>query len=122
LDTRTKIVTNDTACKIDGAVIVSGYFDPLIHTHAGRLASLKKAGHPLVVLIATPANPILPAGARAALVAGLACVDYVTEIGSTYPDGLKPHVQLETEDAARLEQLIQHVAFRQETARQQAAR
>lgn len=89
----------------------------MIHTHAERLAGLKKTGHPLVVLIATPANPILPAAARAALVAGLACVDHVTEIGSTYPDGLMPHVQLETEDCARLEQLIQHVAMRQQAAK-----
>ncbi len=88
----------------------------MIHTHAARLARLKKAGRPLVVLIGTPANAILPAAARAALVAGLSCVDYVTEIGGTYPDGLKPHVQLETEDAARLEQLIQHVGTRQQAA------
>ena len=113
MDTRTKILSNDAARRIEGALIVSGYFDPLIHLHAERLARLKKAGHPLLVLIATPANPILPVGARAALIAGLACVDYVTEIGSTFPDGLKPHVQLETEDTARLEQLIQHVASRQ---------
>ena len=116
MDTRTKIVSNDAARQIDGAVIVSGYFDPIVHLHADRLARLRKVGQPLLVLIATPANPILPSAARAALVAGLACVDYVTEIGSTYPDGLKPHVQLETEDSARLEQLIQHVATRQQAA------
>ncbi len=116
MDTRTKIIPNDAARKIDGAVIVSGYFDPMIHTHAERLVGLKKTGQPLIILIATPANPILPSAARAALVAGLGCVDYVTEIGSTYPDGLKPHVQLETEDSARLEQLIQHVAIRQQAA------
>jgi len=116
VDTRTKIISNDEARKIDGAVIVSGYFDPIIHTHAARLAGLKKPGQPLLVLIATPANPILPAAARSALIAGLACVDYVTEIGSTYPDGLKPHTQLETEDTARLEQLIHHVGMRQQAA------
>ena len=113
MDTRTKIISNDEARKIADAVIVSGYFDPILHTHAERLKSLKKPGQPLLVLIATPANAILPARARAELVAGLACVDYVTEIGSTYPDGLTPHTQLETEDAARLEQLIQHVQSRQ---------
>jgi bifunctional ADP-heptose synthase (sugar kinase/adenylyltransferase) len=113
VDTRTKIITNDAARRIDGVVIVSGYFDPILHVHAARLAQLKKAGHPLLVLIATPANPILSGAARAALVAGLACVDHVTEIGGSYPDGLKPHIQLETEDAARLEHLIQHVALRQ---------
>ena len=113
MDTRTKIISNDEARKIADAVIVSGYFDPILHTHADRLKSLKKPGQPLLVLIATPANPILPARARAELVAGLACVDSVTEIGSTYPDALTPRTQLETEDAARLEQLIQHVQSRQ---------
>jgi bifunctional ADP-heptose synthase (sugar kinase/adenylyltransferase) len=116
LDTRTKIISNNDARSIAGAVVVSGYFDPLIHKHAERLAGLKTPGQPLLVLIATPANPILSAGARAALVAGLACVDYVTEIGGAYPDGLKPGTQLETEDASRLEQLIQHVQARQQAA------
>jgi len=113
VDTRTKIISNDGARKIADAVIVSGYFDPILHTHAERLKSLQKPGQPLLVLISTPANAILPSRARAELVAGLACVDYVTEIGSTYPDGLTPLTQLETEDAARLEQLIQHVQARQ---------
>ncbi len=113
MDTRTKIISNDEARRIADAVIVSGYFDPIIHTHAERLKSLKQAGRPLLVLISTPANAILPSRARAELLAGLACVDYVTEIGSTYPEGLAPHTQLETEDAARLEQLIQHVQARQ---------
>jgi hypothetical protein len=117
LDTRTKIISNEEARRIAGAVIVSGYFDPIIHTHAERLASLKKPGQPLLVLIATPANAILPARARAELIAGLACVDHVTEIGGVYPDSLQPHTQLETEDAARLEQLIQHVQARQQAAR-----
>lgn len=116
MDTRTKIMSNDEARKIADAVIVSGYFDPIIHTHAERLASLKKAGQPLLVLVATPANAILPGPARAALVAGLACVDHVTEIGGAYPEGLMPHAQLETEDAARLEQLIQLVQARQQAA------
>ncbi len=116
MDTRTKILSNDDARKLAGATIVSGCFDPITHAHAERLKGLKKAGAPLLVLIATPANPILPAEARANLIAGLACVDAVTIIGSVYPDGLTPHTQLETEDAARLEQLIQHVQSRQQAA------
>ena len=100
-----------------GARIVSGYFDPITMAHAERLKGLKSDG-PLVVLIATPANPILPAEARANLVAALACVDAVTIIGGAYPAGLEPHVQLETEDAARLEQLIEHVQSRQQAAAQ----
>lgn len=90
----------------------------MIRAHAERLQGLKKPGQRLLVLIATPANPILPAEARAQLVAGLACVDYVTVIGAAYPDGLTPQTQLETEDAARLEQLIRHVQARQQAAQQ----
>lgn len=116
MDTRIKILSNDQARSLREVVIVSGYFDPMLHSHAERLAKLKQSGKALLVLIATPADPILPAPARAQLVAGLACVDYVTEIGGAYPDGLIPQTQLETEDAARLEQLIQHVQGRQQAA------
>lgn len=115
MDTRSKILSNDDARKLTGATIVSGYFDPVTHLHAGRLAGLK-ADRPLLVLIATPANAILPAEARANLVAALRCVDAVTIITGAYPDGLVPQVQLETEDAARLEQLIRHVQARQQAA------
>jgi bifunctional ADP-heptose synthase (sugar kinase/adenylyltransferase) len=115
VDTRTKIIPQDAARDVAArSVIVSGYFDPMTKEHAERLQALKKPGMELMVLIATPANPILPSAARAALIAGLACVDHVTEIGSVYPDGLTPSVQLETEDAERLAQLIEHVKMRQQ--------
>jgi bifunctional ADP-heptose synthase (sugar kinase/adenylyltransferase) len=115
VDTRTKIVSNAEAREFASrSMIVSGYFDPMTKEHAERLQALKKPGMELMVLIATPANPILPPAARAALIAGLACVDHVTEIGAVYPDGLTPHLQLETEDAERLAQLIEHVRMRQQ--------
>ncbi|MEO5924703.1 MAG: hypothetical protein ABIR70_12840 [Bryobacteraceae bacterium] len=114
MDTRTKVISNDDARKVADAVIVSGYFDPMTVAHADRLKSLKKSGQPLLVLIATPANAILAAEARAFLIAGLRCVDLVTVIGGAYPEGLMPQTQLETEDAARLEQLIEHVQARQQ--------
>lgn len=120
MDTRTKILSNDAARALTGATIVSGFFDPITNVHAERLQGLKQPGSPLLVLIATPANAILPAEARANLVAGLACVDAVAIIGGAYPEGLTPHTQLETEDAARLEQLIRHVQSRQEAAKQAA--
>ncbi|MEP6960844.1 MAG: hypothetical protein ABI995_02130 [Acidobacteriota bacterium] len=119
MDTRIKIVSTAEAVAIaeKGATIVSGYFDPLLASHAERLQALKQPAKPLLVLIATASNPILPSRARAELVAALQCVDHVTEIGSVFPDGLAPHTQLETEDAARLEELIAHVATRQQAAR-----
>jgi hypothetical protein len=114
VDTRTKIVPLVEAQRIAalGATVVSGYFDPLLASHAERLQGLKREGTPLVVLIADPGNPILPARARAELVAGLAVVDHVVESGN----GLIPHVRLEQEHDQRLDELIEHVHARQRAA------
>lgn len=118
MDTRIKIISNDDARAVQGAKIVSGYFDPVTSEHAERLRGLKESGRPLLILIATPADPILPAEARAQLVAALKYVDYVTITSGRYPSGLIPHVQLEAEDAERLEKLIRHVHTRQQAAQQ----
>jgi bifunctional ADP-heptose synthase (sugar kinase/adenylyltransferase) len=114
MDTRKKIIDAAQAASIaaDGATVVSGYFDPLIASHAERLAKLKPAGSKLLVLIATPANAILPAAARAELVAGLRAVDYVAELA----DGVVPLIRLEQEDDERYRALLQHVHARQEAA------
>jgi bifunctional ADP-heptose synthase (sugar kinase/adenylyltransferase) len=114
VDTRTKIVPLAEAQRIAaaGATIVSGYFDPLLASHAERLQSLKREGAPLLVLIADPGDPILPVRARAELVAGLAVVDYVVES----VNGLTPHVRLEQEHGQLLDELIEHVHARQRAA------
>ena len=111
MDTRTKIIDAAQAARIaqDGATVISGYFDPLVAAHAERLATLKRDGEPLLVLIATPPDPILPAPARAQLVAGLSVVDYVCDA----PSGLTPEITLEKEHAELLTQLIHHVHARQ---------
>jgi bifunctional ADP-heptose synthase (sugar kinase/adenylyltransferase) len=111
LDTRTKIIDAAQAERIAqaGATVVSGYFDPMIAAHAERLAILKRPGAPLLVLIATPANPILPALARAQLLAGLAVVDYVCAA----PAGLACEIHLEDEHTDLLTKLIDHVHARQ---------
>jgi len=111
LDTRTKIIDADHAARIAqaGATVVSGYFDPMIASHAERLAALKRPGAPLLVLIATPPDSILDARARAQLVAGLSVVDYVCDA----PGGLAPEIALEEEHAGLLAQLIDHVHARQ---------
>jgi hypothetical protein len=85
-DTRRKIVGASEAAGIAarGATVVSGYFDPLIAWHARWLAGFKKPARPLLVLIATPENPILPAQARAELVASLRVVDHVTEFSGEF--------------------------------------
>jgi hypothetical protein len=110
MDTREKIVDAAQAASIaaSGATVVSGYFDPLIASQAERLASLKTTGHKLLVLIATPDNPILPAAARAELVAGLKAVDYVSE-GTP---SLSPSINLEKEDTERFTALLKHVHAR----------
>lgn len=109
MDTRTKIVGADEARRIAaaGATVVSGYFDPLLASHAERLAQLKRNGAPLLVVIASPPNPILPARARAELVAGLRVVHHVTEAN------VAPQVCLEQEDGARYKALLEHVRARQ---------
>jgi glycerol-3-phosphate cytidylyltransferase-like family protein len=114
MDTREKIVDAGQAARIaaSGALVVSGYFDPLLASHAERLAKLKTGGSPLLVLIATPENAILPAGARAELVAGLRAVDYVSELTAS----LTPQIHLEQEDEERFQALLQHVHARQKAA------
>jgi hypothetical protein len=84
VETRRKIVGAREAANIAaaGAIVVSGYFDPLIAWHARWLAGFKKPARPLLVLIATPENPILPAPARAELVASLRVVDHVAEFSN----------------------------------------
>jgi hypothetical protein len=111
LDTRTKIIDAAQAARIAqaGATVVSGSFDPMVASHAERLAALKRPDTPLLVLITTPPNPILDNRARAQLVAGLAVVDYVCD----EPGGLTAHISLDQEHAERLAQLIEHVHARQ---------
>jgi bifunctional ADP-heptose synthase (sugar kinase/adenylyltransferase) len=114
VDTRTKIISPQQALRLAeaGATVVSGYFDPLLAAHAQRLQESKGAA-PLLVLIGTPPDPILPVRARAELVAALAAVDYVAE----WTPDIAPHVRLEQEDAQRLDRLIEHVHQRQAAAR-----
>jgi len=114
LDTRTKIIDAAQAARIAqaGATVISGHFDPMVASHAEQLASLKQEGKPLLILITTPADPILPALARAQLVAGLAAVDFVCDA----PHGLTPHLALETQHCERLANLIEHVHARQRAA------
>jgi bifunctional ADP-heptose synthase (sugar kinase/adenylyltransferase) len=114
LDTRTKIVSTQEGARLaeQGATVVSGYFDPLLASDAGRLSQLKRPGLPLIVLIATPAQPILAARARAELLASLHVVDYVVESS----DGIAEHFNLQQEGADRLSGLIEHVHARQRAA------
>ncbi|HET8549598.1 MAG TPA: hypothetical protein VFL57_16420 [Bryobacteraceae bacterium] len=98
MDTRQKIIEPE-------AVVVTGHFDPLTADHARRLESLKRHGRRLVVVITSPSNPILPARARAELVAGLAAVDRVLIADEV--------VREEAADFERTRELVAHVRSRQ---------
>ena len=113
MDTRTKIVSTEEAARLaaSGATVVSGYFDPLVASHAERLAEIKRDAAPLLVLIATPEHSILSARARAELVAALRAVDHVSE-----NCGIAAQFQLEQEDTSRLGELIERVHARQNAA------
>lgn len=78
MDTRRKIVTDATSWRApEGAIIVKGPFDPLLAQHAAQLERLRQGAPALIVCITDPQDPILPAQARAELVAALRCVDAV---------------------------------------------
>lgn len=85
MDTRHKILTAAAAVEAVRAMrakgtpvtVVKGYFDPLLAGHARRLAEIAEPGGVLMAVVMEPERPILPARARAELVAALAVVDYV---------------------------------------------
>ena len=110
MDTRAKIVSPQEALRLarGGATVVSGYFDPLTAGHAARLKAAKDQRRPLLVLIVSGKDPILPASARVELVAGLAAVDYVSETTAE----IQPTLRLEAEHRADLERLMRHVRQR----------
>jgi bifunctional ADP-heptose synthase (sugar kinase/adenylyltransferase) len=113
MDTRGKMIGATEAARLAaaGAIVVSGYFDPLLASHARRLKELKRDAK-LIVVIENPPRPILPARARAELAASLRAVDYVVETR----DGVRVDVRLEEEDQRRFEELIEHVHARQRGA------
>jgi len=120
VDTRRKIVGAGEAANIaaGGATVVSGYFDPLIAWHARWLAGFKKPARPLLVLIAMPEHPILPAGARAELVASLRVVDHVAEFSAELIhmlDGASI-IRIENQDRELFQDLLELVHSRQNGA------
>lgn len=96
--------------------MVVGYFDPLLAAHAQRLADARKDASALVVVVTDPPRPILPARARAELVAALAAVDHVVLPGGEPLDPLFDGAEVlrsEAEDLQITGTLIQHVQERQ---------
>jgi cytidylyltransferase-like protein len=100
------------------APLVTGHFDPLTPAHARRLSELAETHGPLFVLVTDPPDPILPAGARAELVASLACVRCIVLPPPQGPEAILeslPAHRLLREEAAdlqRREALTRHVHAR----------
>lgn len=113
LDTRSKILTLDAARRLAAVTLVTGTFDVLRAAHVRDLRAAP--GTALLVAVLPLAGEILPQRARAEMVAGLRVVDYVVIVNETDIEaliqGLAPVtvVRLETMDAERTSQLIEHV-------------
>lgn len=109
MDTRTKIVTPEQAGNLDAQICVRGYFDPLLAAHARLIAGL--AG-PVVVLLADPPEPLLPAKSRAELVAALRGVSRVVlplDNGEAYEPAGASVVDELAADLERRQSLVSHV-------------
>jgi hypothetical protein len=97
-------------------VAVIGHFDPLLASHVRRLQEAARRFGTLVVVVTEPPDPLLPARARAELLAGLAMVAWVTAAPSGGVSALPPGWQTLQEEAGDLErrkELIRHVFERQ---------
>jgi len=93
-----------------------GHFDPLLAAHAQRLADAREGAAVLMVIVTDPPRPILPARARAELVAALTAVDYVLVPGGEPLEALLDGAEVlhgEAVDLELTEKLIQHVHNRQ---------
>ena len=127
MDTRTKILAFGEAIEAARTLrqqgrrlkVVTGCFDPLIAAHAQRLEALHDGGA-LMIVVADPPRPILPARARAELVAGLSVVDFVAIPGAGRLEELLDSLETadvvrgEAADLALTRELILHVHARQQ--------
>lgn len=115
MDTRSKIVSAASVPR--GCTVVTGGFDVLLAADARELAAIRArdAENALVVVILPVTGELLPARARAELVAAIRVVDYVVIADDPAPDvllaALEPArvVRLETAQAERKRQLMEHV-------------
>lgn len=111
MDTRAKIAAAGSAPALPpGTRVVSGSFDPLLRAHADELASLREGFPALAVVVTEPAQPLLPARARAELVAALQCVDAVFLAGAEAP---APQLRLEAGHERLRAEFLRHVRARQ---------
>ena len=107
MDTRTKILPWADFAQTAGTK-VAGYFDPLTVEHADRLQELAAANGPLCIAIYEPEQALLPAEARAMLMASLDCVQAVSVAQAELPDA----IDVRSEDLARRDRMMAHVHSR----------
>ncbi len=111
MDSRDKIQTPAAATPLPpGALVVSGSFDPLLAAHAAALQRLRQDAPALAVVLDEPPQPILPARARAELVAALACVDRVYLAGAGAPVA---SISLDEEHLRLRGEFVEHLRSRQ---------
>ena len=106
MDTRAKILgADEVRVRLDGKQVrwISGHFDPLLADHVRQLRQAVESGKLLVVEVTDSPKPLLPARARAELVAALSIVDYVV-ISDAKPDGAG--------DAPVTDRFVRHVLTR----------
>jgi bifunctional ADP-heptose synthase (sugar kinase/adenylyltransferase) len=123
MDTRLKLISLEEAVRLAAqrpVRVVTGYFDPLLAAHAARVEEIRAAaaGEALLAVVLDPAAPILPARARAELVAALAAIDYVVVLPQPDAEQFLARipaagiVREEEADRLRTQALIEHVQQR----------
>src|SRR5437868_780262 len=113
LDTRTKIVPAEAAlARLAGRPLVAAYFDPLVASHADRFRELAEKHGPLAICICDPADPLLPAQARAELAAACRDVEMVV-IGEDFLSRTTEIIDERPGDLDRRAALMKHVHSRQ---------
>jgi bifunctional ADP-heptose synthase (sugar kinase/adenylyltransferase) len=123
MDTRFKILDEQQALEVanrEPVSIVTGWFDPLLASHARRLAEIRAASTGrLMAVVTEPEKPVLTSRARAELVAGLRVIDYVVVSDGGCAEPFLAAVRAlavfreEQGDARRQQEFIEHVYRRQ---------
>ena len=111
MDTRNKIVlASEAESRLPHiAFLISGWFDPLLAVHATRIEEIPEQ-FAVAVMIVEPPDPVLPARARAELVAALRRVELVILDEART---LTPALRLEEEEAELRPKFLEHVLERQ---------
>jgi bifunctional ADP-heptose synthase (sugar kinase/adenylyltransferase) len=126
MDTRNKIISPERAAEVARELrangrqikVVTGYFDVLLAAHVRRLAEITRGKPTLLAIVVDPAEALLPARARAELVAALGMVDYVVPAGEQAAQALLNQfhagevVREESADLLRSRRLKEHVQSR----------